>query len=150
MTFRSAVLEYRLQKGPEQFVPIYHYQDIELEQILARRECEFFVKDGVTYKQLSSAIEDQLFIIYLEVYEDGLQEQEERSGGIKLEIRELDARKGHPLIASKQMQHHLEVLGIIGSVYTYRHGREWERDSAEIDEDRKVYVLYVTPTGYTI
>lgn len=150
MRFRSAVLEYRLQKGAEQFVPIYHYPDIELEQILARRECEFFVKDGVTYKQLSSAIEDQLFIIYVEVFEDGIQEQEERTNGIKLEIRELNASKSHPLIASKLMHNHLDVLSMIGSVYTYEHGKEWERDSAEIDEDRKVYVLYVTPTGYMI
>lgn len=150
MKFRSAVLEYRLQKGPEQFVPIYHYPDIELEQILARRECEFFVKEGVTYKQLSSAIEDELFIIYLELYEDGLAEKEEQSQGIKLEIRELDVQKGHPLITSEYVTNHLDVLSMIGSVYTYYHGKEWERDSAEMDEDRKVYVLYVTPTGYTI
>ncbi|MFJ8246176.1 hypothetical protein [Peribacillus asahii] len=151
MEFQSVILEYRLQKGPEQFVTIYHYPGIDLEQILARRECEFFVKEGVTYKQLSSAIENDLFVIYVEVYEEGLIEKEgDLTQGIKLEVRELNARKNHPLITSKYMTNHLDVLSVIGSVYTYDYGKEWERDSAEIDEDRKVYVLYVTPTGYTM
>ncbi len=151
MKFQSAMLEYRLQKGKDQFIPIYHYSNIDLEQILARRECEFFVKEGMTYKQLSSAIEGQRFVIYLEVYEEGPIEAEDLSqDGIKLEIRELNALRGYPLITSEYLTNHFDVLSMIGSVYTYDHGKEWERDSAEIDEDRKVYVLYVTSTGYTV
>lgn len=150
MKFQFATLEYRLKEGKDQFVPIYHYPDIELEQILARRECEFFVKDGVTYKQLSSAIEENRFVIYLEMYEEGPIEKEDSQEGIKLEIRELDALKNHPLITSEYMTNHLDVLSVIGSVFTYIHNKEWERDSAEIDEDRKVYVLYVTSTGYSM
>ena len=79
MKFQFATLEYRLKKGKDEFVPIYHYPDIDLEQILARRECEFFVKEGITYKQLSSAIEDHLFVIYLEVYEEDPLENEDVS-----------------------------------------------------------------------
>ncbi|MEK1829253.1 hypothetical protein AAAC51_09240 [Priestia megaterium] len=37
-------LEYRLLKPDDTFVSIYHYQSIELEQILTRRECEFLLK----------------------------------------------------------------------------------------------------------
>ncbi|WP_338449352.1 hypothetical protein R4Z09_24720 [Niallia oryzisoli] len=151
MKFRNPVLEYRLRKGNDHYVPIYHYREIELEQILARRECEFFVKDGVTYKQLSSAIEDELFIIYVEIYEEGPPEPAILTqDGILLEIREWNAIKGHPLIMSEYVTNHLDVLSTIGSVYTYHQWKEWERDSAEIDEDRKAYVLYVTPTGYSI
>jgi hypothetical protein len=150
MKFQKAVLEYRLQKGKEHFVPIYHYPEIELEQILTRRECEFFVKDGVTYKQLSSAIEGDLFIIYLEIYEESPIEKEVSQEGIKLEIRELNSLRDHPLITSDYLTNHMDVLSMIGSVYTYYHGKEWKRDSAEIDEDRQVYTLYVTPTGYQL
>ena len=147
----SVILEYRLQKSKDEFIPIYHYTNIELQQILARRECEFFIKEGITYKQLSSAIEDDLFVIYVEKYEeDPVLEPAPSKTGIELEIRELNARKDHPLILTRQAMDHLEVLSIVGSIYTYYNGREWERDSAEIDEDRKVYVLYVTPTGYKI
>jgi hypothetical protein len=151
MKFQKAVLEYRLQKGKEDYVSIYHYPEIELEQILTRRECEFFVKEGVTYKQLSSAIEGNLFIIYLEIYEESPIEKERPSQpGIRLEIRELNHINGHPLITSDYLTNHMDVLSMIGSVYTYDQGKEWERDSAEIDEDRQVYVLYVTPTGYQL
>lgn len=151
MKFQFATLEYRLKEDKDQFVPIYHYPDIELEQILARRECEFFVKEGVTYKQLSSAIEENRFVIYLEIYEEGpVEKKDSLQEGIKLEIRELNALKNHPLITSEYMKNHLDVLSMIGSVFTYSYNKEWERDSAEIDEDRKVYVLYVTSTGYTM
>lgn len=151
MKFQSATLEYRLIKGKDEFIPIYHYPEIELEQILVRRECEFFVKEGVTYKQLSSAIEGHLFVIYLQVYEEGPVETEDPlQSGIKLEIRELNALKEHPLLSSEYMTNHLDVLSVIGSIYTYIQDEEWQRDSAEIDEDRKVYVLYVISTGYTM
>ncbi|WP_071393627.1 hypothetical protein [Bacillus tuaregi] len=151
MKFRNAVLEYRLRKGNDQFVPIYHYPEIELEQILARRECEFFVKDGITYKQLSSAIEENLFIIYVEIYEEGpVDAAILTEDGILLEVRELNSLKGYPLLTSEYLTDHLDVLSTLGSVYTYHQQQEWERDSAEIDEDRKAYVLYVTATGYSI
>ena len=149
MKFEQAILEYRLKKGFDHFVPIYYYSDIDLGQILARRECEFFVKDGITYKQLSSAVENHLFVIYVEVYEQGPIEKEQyKLNPITLEIRELNARRDHPLITSVSLDNHFDILSIIGSVYTYCDGKEWERDSAEIDEDRKVYVLYTTATGY--
>lgn len=151
MKFHNVILEYRLRKSHDHFVPIYHYPEIELEQILARRECEFFVKDGITYKQLSSAIEDNLFIIYVEIYEEGPPEPAVLiQDGILLEVRELNAIKDHPLITSDYLTSHLDVLSTIGSVYIYHQQKEWERDSAEIDEDRKAFVLYVTPTGYSI
>jgi hypothetical protein len=151
MSFQSVLLEYRLQLRKDEFDPIYHYPSIELQQILARRECEFFIKEGITYKQLSSGLEENVFVIYVEVYEENPIEEPDTSGErIKLEIRELNALRNHPLIVTEWPTDHLEVLSKIGSIYTYYDGKEWERDSAEIDEDRKTYVLYVTPTGYKI
>ena len=35
MKFQSAMLEYRLQKGKDEYEPIYYYADIDLPQILA-------------------------------------------------------------------------------------------------------------------
>ena len=60
----SIVLEYRLYKNELSFEPLYHYTSLGLDEVLARRECEFFVKDGMTYKQRSSALEgDQYFLL---------------------------------------------------------------------------------------
>lgn len=148
MKFKHALLEYRLRKSRDVFEPIYYYADIDLGEVLARRECEFFVKDGTTYKQLSSSIEEQLFVIYVEKYEEAPPEhQQYKKGTTTLEVRELNARKDHPLITSMNFDNHFDILSMIGSVYTYFDGKEWERDSAEIDEDRLTYILYVTLAG---
>jgi hypothetical protein len=140
-------LEYRLLLDDEHYELLYFYERIDLEQIITRRECEFFVKDGVTYKQLSSAVEHEQFVIYVEKYSEGIKEDEENHHGLILEVRELNEQTHHPLITTLKLDTHLEVMSYIGSSFTYFQGKEWLRDSAEIDEDRKVYVLYVTPTG---
>jgi hypothetical protein len=139
-------LEYRLWLGEEQYRLLYVYESIDLPQILARRECEFFVKEGVTYRQVSSALEYDAFVIYVEEYEKGTAESEIDSDGLRLEVREL----GAGLMTTVELPSHLDVLSYTGSSFTYFQGREWLRDSAEIDEDRKVYVLYVTPTGWVM
>ncbi|RFU67278.1 hypothetical protein D0469_15370 [Peribacillus saganii] len=146
------VLEYRLLKATEDYTALYHYEHIELEQIAARRECEFFVKEGVTYKQVSSAKEQKLYIIYVKIHEESPREPVDPAGigTMKLEVRELDAIRNHPVIDSFYLDNHMQVLGVIGCTFHYFQGKEWERDSAEIDEDRRVYVLYVSPTGLTI
>ncbi|HWO76755.1 MAG TPA: hypothetical protein VNM69_12770 [Bacillus sp. (in: firmicutes)] len=147
---KSLFLEYREILGENEFTALYHYKNIELEQILARRECEFFVKEGVTYKQDSSAIEEDKHIIYVKKYNEEPKEKEDISAkdSIKLEIRELKSVNFHPVLESKYFTNHLDVLSYIGTIYIYLNGIEWERDSAEIDEDRLCYVLYVTKTGY--
>jgi hypothetical protein len=142
-----ARLEYRLLLDDETYELLYFYENIDLEQIIARRECEFFVKDGMTYKQLSSALEKEVFVIYVEKYCDGTKEDEVDEQRLLLEVRELNEISNYPLITTLKLYTHLEVMSYIGSSFTYFHGKEWLRDSAEIDEDRKVYVLYVTPTG---
>jgi hypothetical protein len=148
---KQPVLEYRLRKGNDTYEAIYHYPDIELEQILARRECEFFVKEGVTYRQLSSAIEGNQFILYVEMYEEEpVKDPLFPPKGLVLEIRELNSRSNHPILKIEHHDYHLDILSVIGSVYYYIEGVEWERDSAEIDEDRYVYILYVKATGYKL
>jgi hypothetical protein len=141
----NPVLEYRLLKGKE-IEALYFYENIEIEQIIARRECEFFVKQGITYKQTSSALEGSLFIIYVEEYEKGeiLNVDQASSHSLKLEIREYAPAQDHPILKVEYFQNHLDVFCVIGSVYTYLEDVEWERDSAEIDEDRRTYSLYVT------
>jgi hypothetical protein len=142
-----ARLEYRLLLDHEKYKLLYFYENIDLEQIIARRECEFFVKDGVTYRQLSSALENETFAIYVEKYEQGVKEDEINGNGLLLEVRELNSEKNHPMITMLKLHSHLEIMAYIGNSFTYFQGKEWLRDCAEIDEDRKLYVLYVTQTG---
>ena len=148
----TASLEYRLYKGPTSFDSLFHYESIELDQVLARRECEFFVKDGITYKQTSSAIEGNTHFIYVKKEEESEKEKEvfNLNGKLKLEVREFNYRENNPIIKTFEFDRHIEILSKIGSVYLYIDNNEWERDSAEIDEDRLVFVLYMIKTGYTL
>ena len=143
-------LEYRVNNGTDSYEPIYHYEYIELDQILARRECDFFVKEGVVYKQTSSAIEGSWHIIYVEKHESGEQEKEEfnLNGTLKLEMRRFTERGDYTLLKTLEFERHIDILSHIGAGYHYIEGTEWEKDSAEIDEDRRVYVLYLVETGY--
>lgn len=143
-------LEYRLYKGTNSFEPLYHYEEIEIDQILARRECDFFVKEGIVYKQTSSAIEGLLHVIYVAKHNQGEKEKEEfnLNGTMKLEFREFRERTNFPLLKTLEFERHIDILANLGSVYHYLDGQEWEKDSAEIDEDRRVYVLYLIKTGY--
>ena len=152
MKRQTSVLEYRLWEGDDHYTPLYYYEKIDLEQILARRECEFFVKNGVTYKQVSSALEVNICVIYVEIFEEGPIESVHLSshGDLTVEIRELNSLKNHPLVKTIHFERHIDVLTVIGSTYTFVDEREWLRDSAELDEDRMVYVLYGTPTGYEL
>ncbi|MFX3673118.1 MAG: hypothetical protein ACE3JQ_01540 [Paenisporosarcina sp.] len=148
----TAALEYRLYKGLNSFEPLFYYESIELEQVLARRECEFFIKEGITYKQTSSAIEGDTHLIYVKKEEEAEKEKEifNLNGKLRLEIREFNFRENHPIIKTFEFDHHIEILSKVGCVYLYLDNHEWERDSAEIDEDRLVYVLYMTKTGYKL
>ena len=148
----TASLEYRLYKGPTSFDSLFHYESIELDQVLARRECEYFVKEGITYKQTSSAIEGTTHLIYVKKEEEAEKDKEvfNLNGKLKLEIREFNYRENHPIIKTFEFDRHIEILSKIGSVYLYLDNNEWERDSAEIDEDRLIYVLYMIKTGYKL
>jgi hypothetical protein len=143
-------LEYRLFKGNNSAEPLFHYEQIDLQQVLARRECDFYVKEGIVYKQTSSAIEGQWHVIYVTKQDEGEIEKEafNLNGALQLEMREFNERANHPLQKTLEFDHHIDILSHIGAIYHYIDGLEWEKDSAEIDEDRRVYVLYLIKTGY--
>ncbi|GAB6464606.1 hypothetical protein bcgnr5390_64080 [Bacillus luti] len=56
-------LEYRLRDE----TPIYHFKEMEVEQIFAHRTTNRHVLDGKTYTSISSAVEDNLFVIYVDL-----------------------------------------------------------------------------------
>ncbi len=145
-------LEYRLFKGNNSSEPLFHYEQIDLQQILARRGCDFYIKEGTVYKQTSSAIEGDWHVIYVTKHEEGEADKEEfnLNGALQLELREFNGRANHPILKKLEFDHHIDILAHIGSDYHYLDGLEWEKDSSEIDEDRRVYVLYLIKTGYTM
>ena len=88
-------LEYRLYDRTSSYKPLFHYEVIDLHQVLARRECDFYVKEGIVYKQTSSAIEGEWHVIYVEKQKEGEKEKEEfnLNNTLKLEMRRFNEEK---------------------------------------------------------
>lgn len=139
-------LEYRLVE--DGFPGLFHYTDISKEEIGVRFSCDYFIKNQVVYEKTSTALEDDLFVIYVERSATEIPHPfhltEGALGSVLLEIREVnDDLEDYPIIKVLEIPDLLTLLLYLQSNYINLNHREWEKTSAEIDEDRFVYVLYV-------
>jgi hypothetical protein len=139
-------LEYRLVE--DGFPGIYHYSDISKEEISVRFCCDYFIKDQMVYEKSSSATEEELYVIYVKKSETEIPYHSKSSkigmGYVLLEVREVnDALEDYPLITILEVPNLLSLVLYLQSNYININNSEWERTSAEIDEDRLIYVLYV-------
>jgi len=146
---RNFTLEYRLNDEASGFPAIYHYSNLDPNEIFCRRLCDYFVKDGKVYSQTSSAKEEKMFVIYVKEESEEFAFPDARTyQKVTLEIRLLEEEKPSPLLYSYHLSSHMEVLQYLGNVYIQIGEYEYEIISTEIDEDRSTYVLYVDLTGY--
>jgi hypothetical protein len=146
-----ARLEYRLLDEGRGFPVLYYYDLIDKDEISLRFACDYFVKDRVVYEKTSCAIELPNYVIYVKPAED---EQvvdpgvlsAPRWGGIRIEVREFREGTSHyPVVHTYDFRDDDDALLHLQSDYLYLYGKEWEKTSTEVDEDRKVYVYYAKP-----
>lgn len=147
-----AWLEYRLLKEDEGFPVLYQYERISRDEIALRFACDYFVKERIIYEKTSCAAEADRYVIYVkEAEEEQIVDSTPRSlymRGILLEVREYKEEGMHyPVVRTHTCRDHEDALLYIMSDYVYIEGREWERTSAEIDEDRGVCVYYARPVS---
>ncbi|WP_349407324.1 hypothetical protein [Pseudalkalibacillus sp. SCS-8] len=141
-------LEYRLFDERNGFPALYHYEGLTTGELFARRMCDFYIKNNQIYSKTSTAYESDLFVIYLsidskeEVFDDAPTYEY-----VTLELREWKEYVDSPILHTIACQNHEEVLGYIGSDYIQLQGNEYEKVAAEIDEDRRAYILYVQPSS---
>jgi hypothetical protein len=144
-------LEYRLLDETNGFPVLYYYEPIDKDEISLRFACDYFVKGGSVYEKTSCAIEQTTYVIYVKPAED---EQTVtytdaaalRWGQVQIEVREYrEGTNQYPLVHLFQFMDDDDALLHLQSDYLYLHGREWEKTSTEVDEDRKVYVYYARP-----
>lgn len=148
-----ARLEYRLLDETRGFPVLYYYDFIDKDEVSLRFACDYLVKDRCVYEKTSCAIEGNKYVIYVRVAEEE-QVVEPGSvlhglwGGIRIELREYREGTAHyPLVHVFEFQDDDDALLHLQSDYLFANGREWAKTSAEVDEDRKVYVYYAQPTG---
>lgn len=86
-------------------------------------------------------------MIYVEEETDAyVFEQAESYTHVSLEVRKYNEYSVSPLIFTYNLYSHEEALSLIGNDYLWIEEEEYEKISAEIDEDRSTYVLYMVRT----
>lgn len=141
-------LEYRLFDQANGYPAIYYYDVIPREEIAVRFFCDYFIKAGKVYEKTSAAIEEPIHVIYVKECEDEFANNPKPvgliGGYVILEVREYrEDTENYRLIQTLEFSDLLELLLYVQSNYIVLNDVEWERTSTEIDEDRKVYVMYV-------
>ncbi|KZZ83936.1 hypothetical protein [Bacillus sp. SJS] len=142
------ILEYRLNDPLNDYPAIYHFKDLDPMQIFCRRSCDYFVIEGSVYEVTSTALEHDRFVIYLnpdkeeQPFASAVQDRP-----LGIEIRLYEEYKESPEFMYISCFDHVDVFSRLDSTYLTLRGKEYERISAEMDQDRRVYVLYVKETG---
>jgi hypothetical protein len=142
---RSYKLEYRLNDEQNHYPALFHYEFAEPSEIFCRRLCDYFIKDKKVYQKTSSSLEEEYYVIYVENDSDEyIIEEAETYTHVTLEVREYKEYSISPLIFTYDLYSHEEALSLIGNDYLWIQNQEYEKISAEIDEDRSTYVLYMS------
>lgn len=143
-----ATLEYCLDEPESDFPALYHYPDIPKDELAVRLTCDYFTKDGTVYAQSFSCLADNIHQIYVKPTGAEKPTHNPRStsgmGFIVLEIRiDRGDAQDYPLMDYREFGAILDLLLFTYVDYLTLNGVEWERSALEIDEDRKVYQLYI-------
>ena len=144
-------LEYRLFDEANEFPTLYYYENIPKNEVMMRFACDYFVKEMTVYEKTSCAIEADAHVIYVREADDehaGLNESTlSTRQGIVMEVRHFNEEARHyPAVHAYDFADVRDAILHLYSNFLYLDGAEWEKTSAEIDEDRKVYVIYAQPT----
>ncbi|MGX9708330.1 hypothetical protein CLV36_102107 [Laceyella sediminis] len=145
-------LEYRLCDEKQGFPGLFGYSSLSNGEVLMRFACDYLVKGTRVYEKTSTAIEGDLYVIYVIESPD---EDEAPSGpvfmpdwvGICMEVRHFrEGMDDYPLVHRLRFYDPQEALLHLLGDYLMIGDQEWEKTSTEVDENRKVYVIYAKPT----
>ncbi len=145
-------LEYRLLDEGNSYPVLYFYDNIEEGEIALRFACDYFIKDNMTFEKTSNSVELEGYVVYVQKKEEPSCSDDNSNftldAGIWVELREYrQGVSGYPLVHTFKFTDYLTALLHLQSDFIYFMGREWQKSSAEIDEDRRVYVIYAQPTS---
>ncbi|MFC4323123.1 hypothetical protein [Litchfieldia salsa] len=129
--------------------PFYEYKKgaINEDEIYARQLCEYFIKDGKEYELYSNEMKssDEVLIIQEKGIVETFSDEKTYNAGIHLEVRQFKNIGEMSLLHTFHLNTHWEVMRyLLKDIIDIPGLRQMVRDSAEIDEDRRCYVIYVT------
>lgn len=145
-------LEYRLDDEFKHYPALWHYDKLSVSEIVSRMTCEYFVKEGSTYRVTLTVKEPEgMIVIYISKEEFKEDQFEKNYNFIGFETREIQNYGDSKLLESKDLFSHDEAMDVLHCdvIYINREDKclEFKLDSREIDEDRKCYVYYGAFTG---
>jgi hypothetical protein len=141
-------LVYYIKSGTS-FEPFYEYlaANINQDEIYARQLCEYFTKDGKEYELYSNEMSEGEEVLVLQEKGSAVKFSNEKvyNEGIHLEVRQYRNIGEMTLLHTFHLESHWEVIRyLLKDIIDIPGHGQMARDSAEIDEDRKCYVIYVT------
>ncbi|MGN7477691.1 RNA helicase [Solibacillus silvestris] len=143
-------LIYYIDKGNNQYEAFYEYMatDVGYDEFYARQLCTYFIMRGTQYELTSNEMEgDSEVLVLKEVGRNlsGEDEQNFRGRGIHIEFRSPNERENYRLLSRIPCATHFEVIRyLLKDVVELPATGQMLVTSTEIDEDRGVYVIYVT------
>jgi hypothetical protein len=144
-------LVYYIKSGSS-FTPFYEYSaaTINKDEIYARQLCEFFIKDGKEFELYSNEMSHGEEVLVIQEKGPSVKFSNEKiyNEGIHLEVRQYRNIGEMTLLHTFHLESHWEAIRyLLKDILEVPGYGQMARDSAEIDEDRKCYVLYVTKTS---
>ncbi|WP_276531234.1 RNA helicase [Fictibacillus nanhaiensis] len=142
-------LTYYIEKtaGYEPFLTYKIPENMHNDEKYARQLCEFFVTGHKEYELQSNEMKGSEEILIVKEKGPARRFSDEPSykgRGIFLEFRQYNSTGDMPLLHVQALNSHWDVMRyLLKDVVEIPRQGQFLRDSAEIDEDRSVYVMYV-------
>ncbi|MFC4077439.1 hypothetical protein [Salinithrix halophila] len=145
-------LEYRLHDSSRSFPLLFIYDDIDSEEISNRLVCDWFVKEDRVFEKVATAVSPTECILFVKEAEEEEVISRERLTrpvweGLRLEVREyVEGAVYYRVVEILHFDCSADLRLYLQCDCFYLQEREWKKLSAEIDENRRVFVLYAQPT----
>lgn len=137
-------------------VAIDEYHNITLEEIILRFSSEYWVKGNRVYQRINCSWDEEETVAMVDLEEDVEEDVLDSRivfaptwEGIRIEVRhyfeEIEEGKEYPLIDRLQFVDPHQAMVVLMCDHIFLKKKKWIIVSTEVDENRKVYVLYVQP-----
>ena len=143
-------LIYYIDKGNGHFEPFYEYMipHVGADEFYARQLCTYFIMKGTQYELISNEMDGDKEILVIKEMGRNLSGEDEKSfrgKGIHIEFRSPNERENYRLFSRIPCAAHFDVLRfLLKDIVDVPGSGQMLVTSKEIDEDRGVYVIYVT------
>ncbi|MGM9986460.1 MAG: RNA helicase [Bacillaceae bacterium] len=126
---------------------LYTFRNSAIDELYARQLCNYLIIDGKQYELISNEMKDNQEILVLKDMGTPATFPDETniSDGLRIEFRHLIDEHNMPLLFTRTILNHNQAIRFLLKDWVQIPEKGmFHRDSAELDNDRGCYVIYVT------